>query len=305
MITSMSVFIRTVLVLGPSTSPPTPDNVQAIIKYGRPDGALLPPALIDQLCLASSGLSALRSLEYIHYCGAPLNRSTGAQLTPHVRVAPSIGSTEAGGYFVQLRNSMTDWDFVSFQPHAGAVFEWQHANLHELVFVRRPEYASMQQIFLVHPNKSRFETNDLWVEHPERKGSWQIVGRKDDYVYLAHGEGLHASTLEPEIERHELVQAALIGGHGRPKPVLLVELIPSAQTKAETESERQTLLKSLQPFLEKVNSQCHPSVQISQDLVIFAKKNKPFERTIKDSVARVQTLQRYKDEIEDIFANAA
>ncbi len=305
MVTSMSVFLRTVLVLGPSTSPPTPDAIQAIIKYGQPHGALLPPALIDQLCLDPSGLSALRSLDYIHYCGAPLRATTGAQLTPYVRVAPSIGSTEAGGYFVELSDSTTDWDFVSFQRHAGAEFEWQLGDLHELVFVRRPECASMQQIFLVHPDKSRFETNDLWVEHPERKGAWKIVGRKDDYVYLAHAEGLHASTLEPEIERHELIQAALIGGHGRPKPVLLVELIASAQAKVETVSEREALLRSLEPFLEKVNTQCHPSVQLTQELVIFAKQSKPFERTIKDSVARVQTLQLYKDEIEAIFANPA
>lgn len=57
---------------------------------------------------------------------------------------------------------------------------------------------------------------------------------------------------------------------------------------------------SLEPFLEKVNAQRHPSVQLSPQLVIFA--NMPFKRTIKDSVARVQTLQLYKDEIESTFA---
>ena len=299
----MSAFFHTVVVLGPSASPPTPDIVQAIIKYGQPHGALLPPALIDQLCLDASGLAALRNLDFIHYCGAPLGVNTGAQLMPYVRVAPSIGSTEVGGYFVELRNTLTDWDFVTFQHHAGAEFERRLGNLHELVFVRRPEYASMQQIFLVHPDKSRFETNDLWIEHPEYKGFWKIVGRKDDNVCLAHGGGLHASTLEPEIESHELVKSALIGGHGRPKPVLLIELIPNAQAKAETESDRKTLLRSLQPYIDKVNAQCHPSVQLSQELVIFGKK--PFERTIKDSVARVQTLQLYDDEIESIFANLA
>lgn len=301
MVTAISAFIHTVVILGPSTSPPTPDIVRAIIKYAQPHGAILPPALIGQICLDSSGLSALRSLDYVQYCGAPLGASLGAQLAPYVRLAPCIGSTEAGPYFIELHNSKTDWDFVSFQPHAGAEFERWLGNLHELVFVRRPEYASMQSIFLQYPDKSRFETNDLWIEHPDRKGLWKIVGRKDDYVCFAHGEGLHASTIEPEIERHELVKSALIGGHGLPKPVLLIELIPSAQPKAETEPEREALLRSLEPFLEKVNAQCHPSVQLSQQLVIFAKK--PFERTIKDSVARVQTLQLYKDEMESIFAD--
>lgn len=248
----------------------------------------------------SSGLSALRSLDYVQYCGAPLGASIGAQLALYVRLAPSIGSTEAGPYIIELHNSKTDWDYITFQPHAGAEFERWPGNLHELVFVRRPEYAFMQSIFLQYPDKSRFETNDLWIEHPERKGLWKIVGRKDDYVCFAHGEGLHASTLEPEIERHAHVKSALIGGHGRPKPVLLIELISSAQAKVETDPERKTLPRSLEPFLEKVNAQCHPSVQLPPQLVIFA--NMPFKRTIKDSVARVQTLQLYKDEIESTFA---
>ncbi|KAK3179111.1 hypothetical protein OEA41_001250 [Lepraria neglecta] len=294
-------FIRTVVVLGPSTLPPTPDIVRDIIKYGHPNGALLPPALIDQLCLDPSGLSALRSLDYIHYCGAPLGISTGAQLIPYVRVSPSIGSTEAGGYFVELRESAKDWEYISFQPFAGARFERRLDNLYELVFVRRPEYAAMQQVFMAHPDESRYETNDLWVEHSERKGLWKIVGRTDDYVYLAHGEGLHASTLEPEIERDQLVKAALIGGHSRPKPVLLIELVPDAQTKAESEAGRRALLESLQPYLDKVNAQCHPSVQLSQELIIFAKTNKPFERTAKGSVARAQSLQLYEDDIETIY----
>ena len=159
----------------------------------------------------------------------------------------------------------------------------------------------MQQVFMAHPDESRYETNDLWVEHSERKGLWKIVGRTDDYVYLAHGEGLHASTLEPEFERDQLVKAALIGGHSRPKPVLLIELVPDAQTKAESEAGRRALLERLQPYLDKVNAQCHPSVQLSQELIIFAKTNKPFERTAKGSVARVQSLQLYEDDIETIY----
>lgn len=87
----------------------------------------------------------------------------------------------------------------------------------------------MQQIFLLYPELDRFETNDLWIEHPTRKGLWRIVGRIDDYVCLAHGDSLYASTLEKEIEQHELVKAALIGGHGRPKPMVLLELLSETQ----------------------------------------------------------------------------
>ena len=287
------------VVLGP---PHTPEVVQAIIKYGKADGALLPPALIDRLCLDPLGLQALQSLKYIQYCGAPLNKSTGAKLALHTRVGPAIGSVESGNYCVALNNDPEDWDYMSFQPHVGAVFEQRVGDLHELVFVRKPKSA-LQQIFLVHPDKTRHETKDLWIEHPKRKGLWKIVGRTDDYVTFSHAEGLHASSLEPIIESHELVRAALIGGHGRDRPVLLVELIPDAQERADSGVERKALLDSLQPYLEKVNAQCHPSVHLSPELVLFANKDKPFKRTIKDSVARLLTLHMYEDDIEGLFAH--
>ena len=299
----MTGYIRTVVVLGPSTQP-TPEIVQDIIVHGRVEGAILPPNLIDQMCSSSQSLSALRSLDYLQYVGAPLGKNSGTLLSQYVRLAPSIGSTEAGGYFLELRDDHEDWDYMSFQPHAGAVFEHRHDMLHELVFVRRPE-CIVQQIFLVYPERSRFETNDLWHEHPKRKGLWKIMGRADDYVYLGTGDGLHASSLEPEIESHELVKAALIGGHGQARPVLLLELIGDIEANAANESWVREFKISLAPNLEKVNSQCHPSVRLSPDLILFATSDKPFERTIKSNVARVQTLRLYEKEITSLLGSIA
>ncbi|KAL6718052.1 hypothetical protein ACLMJK_004137 [Lecanora helva] len=303
---SISVFLGTVVVTGPSSSaPPTSGIVQDIIKYGRPNGVLLPPALIDQMCLDSAGLAALRSLDHVHYIGSPLGKVTGQKLIPYVKVTPAIGSIESGSYFIELNSQPEDWDYVSFHPKAGAEFEQRLGNLHELVFVRQPENSFVPQIFLVHRDKNRFETKDLWIKHPRRKGLWKIVGCTDDYITFSHAEGLHASSLEPIIESHELVKAVLIGGHGRPKPVLIVELIPGTGAKAENEMEQKDLLDSLQPYLDRVNEQCHTSVHLSKDLVLFAKKDKPFQRIIKESVARLQTLQLYEDEIESLYAASA
>lgn len=291
----MTGYINTTVVLGPS-SPPTPKTIQQIIQYGRVEGAILPPILIDQLCSNSHGLSALRTLDYLQYVGAPLGKKSGTLLSQYVRLAPSIGSTEAGGYFIELRADHEDWDYVSFQPHAGAIFEHRNEELHELVFVRQPECA-VQPIFLVYPDKLRFETNDLWIEHETRKGLWKIVGRTDDYVLLSTGEGLHASSLEPEFESLDFVKAALIGGHGRLRPVLILELIPDVEADMKSESWVKTFKATLTPHIEKVNSKCHPSVRLSPELILFADKGKPFERTIKGNVARAQSLKLYEQEM--------
>ncbi|RAL10367.1 putative AMP-binding enzyme [Aspergillus homomorphus CBS 101889] len=293
---SMTSFLHMVAVVGPA-APPSPPVVADILRYGRVDGALLTPAIIDELCLIPSGLDALRQMKYVHFAGAPLSAKAGAQLSTHVHLVPCIGSTEAGGYFTTVQGKDRPWDYITFQKHAGAEFEHRFNELHELVFVRRPE-CTMQQIFSVYPDRDRFETNDLWVEHPEYRGSWKIIGRTDDYVALAHADGLHASLLEPEIEAHPGVKSALIGGHGRPAPVLIVEFFP----EAEMGQDQQAVIESLRPYLEKVNAHVHECVSLSADRTIIAGKHKPFVRTIKGSVARLQTLSLYEDEIAALFA---
>ncbi|KAL1859416.1 putative NRPS-like protein biosynthetic cluster [Paecilomyces lecythidis] len=291
----MTSLVHMTAVVGPPGLP-SPEVVMDILRFGRVEGALLTPALIDQLCLSSAGVEALRELKYVHYAGAPLSAKSADLLTPHVQVVPCVGSTEAGGYFTAIHDNKDAWDYLAFQKHAGAEFEHRMNDLHELVFVRRPECA-MQQIFLVYPERDRFETNDLWKEHPEHKGLWKIIGRSDDYVYLSHADGLHASSLEPEITAHPSVKSAIIGGHARPAPVLIVELNPGT----EYENDPQAFITSLAPYIDKVNSHCHPSVQLSPERVIVATKEKPFIATIKGSVARLQTLALYEDEIAALF----
>jgi acyl-coenzyme A synthetase/AMP-(fatty) acid ligase len=298
MILSMSTFVHSVVVLGPP-GPPSPETLIDILKYGRVDGAVLVPALIDALCRDATGLAALKSLQYIHYAGGPLGVNSGKKLAADVRLIPTIGSTKVGGYFTKLRHDTEDWDYVEFNKYAGAEFEPRPGNLHELVFVRKPECAEMQQIFFLYPDRDRFKTNDLWMEHPTRKGLWKIVGRTDDYIPLTHGEGLYASTVEREIERHDLIQAALVGGHGKPKPVLLIEMVPGKHDEVL----RGEFMQSLMPYLEKVNAQCYESVRLSPELVLLAQPEKPFVRTLKGCVARLPSLSLYEQEIEGIYRN--
>ncbi|GIK02017.1 putative NRPS-like protein biosynthetic cluster [Aspergillus viridinutans] len=278
MILSMTTYAHGTLVTGPPT-PPSADTVVDIFKHGHVDSALLTPALIDK---------------------SPLSRKSGDLLAPHVQLVPAIGTTESGGYFTKFRRDEKDWDYIEFQKHAGAVFEPRSGDLHELVFVRLPE-CKMQQVFLLYPDIDRFETKDLWVEHPTRKGLWKIVGRMDDYLPLSHGDGIYAASLEPEIEQHSQVKAALIGGHGRPLPVLLVEL--HDESEVASDAGRQAMIKSLQPYIDKVNEHCHDCVKLSPERLIFASGGKAFIRTVKGSVARMPSLELYKEEISALFEN--
>lgn len=292
---ALTTFLDTTIVIGPST-PPTPESVLNVLHYGKVQGALLTPALLEEICRTKTGINALHNMECIHYAGAPLAAKVGNQLIFHVPVVCAIGATECGGYPITLHDHKDAWDYVKFPKSAGIVLEHRFNDLYELVFVRRPD-CPLQPVFMVYPDRDRFETKDLWVEHPVYKGLWKIIGRTDDYVAFSHGDGLYASSLEPEIEAHPAVKSALIGGNGRPAPVLLLELFPDAVTDGDHEE----FLISLQPYLDKVNERCHDCVKLSKERIILATEGKPFIRTIKGSVARLQTLDPYKDEIDALF----
>jgi hypothetical protein len=294
----MTSFLKMTAVFGPPGPPPSAQTIEDILRYGRADGAILVPALIDQICMRLSGLEVLRKMDYVHYAGAPLSSKTGELLDSHVQIVTCIGSTEAGGYLTKIRKERGDWDYVEFQEHAGTIMEPRLDNHYELVIVRRPE-CLYQPIFLLYPDRERFETNDLWVEHPTRKDLWKIIGRSDDYVYFTHGDGLHAATLEPVIEHHPEVQSALVGGHGHPAPVLIVELISGLEKISEEEKSK--FVESLQPYIDKVNSTCHPCVELSPQRVVIVSPDKPLVRTIKGSVSRQQSLKLYEQEIVALF----
>ncbi|KAJ5196981.1 hypothetical protein N7449_007460 [Penicillium cf. viridicatum] len=276
LVLAFTTFVDTTLVIGPAT-PPTRETVVNILKHGKVGVAVLTPAIIEELCLTPTGLNALRSLKSVHYAGAPLSAKAGDLLISHTRVVPTIGSTETGGYLTSVHGKKEAWNYVVFQKHAGIVFEHRFDDLYELIL-------TVTRLPICGPNIQTIRV-------------WKIVGRSDDHVSFSHGESLYASRLESEIEAHPAVQSALIGGHGHPAPVLLIELYP----ESAKEDSHDQFLASLQSNIEKVNSHVHDCVNLSADRIINATKEKPFVRTIKGSVGRMQTLTLYRNEVSTLF----
>lgn len=290
----MTVFLNTVVVVGPANSGPTTSaSVGDILKFGDVAGAILPPSLIEPLCRDSRGLERLRQLKYVYFAGAPLPASAAKELVDHVPVHPAMRSTEAGAYFIKIRGD-DDWEYYSFRPAMGVEFEQSTAELYELVFVRKPELARWQQIFQVYPDLDRFSTKDLWTKHPTKPDLWRYAGRSDDLVILSHGEDLYATDIEVAIEKHPDVAAALIGGQGRPRPFLIVEW----KNDPEGSDGR---LEKLWPVVEQANERCSDYVKLSRPLVFFTDPAKPLVRTAKGTVSRRQSLGLYASKIDELY----
>lgn len=310
----MTVFLQTIMVLGPVSAPPTAQVISQIFQHGGVVATILPPSLLEDLCAIPDSLALIRSqLKYVYFGGAPLPKAVGALIAPYVKLMPAIGSTEAGAYFVEVRNDDTnpeeDWSYYSFRPGMGCVFEPRtESGLYELVLRRQGKYERWQQIFHVYPTIDEFPTKDLWIKHPMREGLWEYAGRSDDMVILSHGRGLNAAKMEATIEEHAGIKAALIGGEGRKKPFLILELASNAH-RAEEESEEDpaapgSVIDALWPAVEKANQLCSELVQLSKPLTMLTSPSRPFLRTAKDTVARRDSLGLYEEEISALYAKA-
>ena len=93
----MTVFLSTVMVMGPtSILPPTANTIAQIIRYGAVESPLMPPSLIEDLCTDPGSLELIRKqVKYIDFAGTPLPQRVGNVLAPYLRLMPGIGSKEA------------------------------------------------------------------------------------------------------------------------------------------------------------------------------------------------------------------
>lgn len=291
-----TVFLNTVLVTGP-TGPATAASVAKILELGKVDGVILPPSLIEDLCRDPIGLARLRRVKYVYFAGAPLSTSAAEQLSDHVKIQSAMGTTEAGAYFLQIRDD-NDWNYYSFRPDMGVELEQRTEELYELVFHRRPELERWQQLFHVYPDMYQFATKDLFAKHPFKSNLWRYVGRMDDMIILSHGEDLYANGMEAEIEKHPDIKAAFIGGDRRPRPFLIVELFNGT---VSGQSEKDEWLDRIWPTVEKTNERCSEYVKLSRNLIAFTDPTKPLVQTAKGTISRRQSLELYAKEIEELY----
>lgn len=293
-----TVFLNMILVAGPPTYTKAEEVLQ-ILRHGKVSGAVLPPSLIEEVGRCSEGMDCLRQLRYLYFVGAPLPASTAEHLVGHCKLQPGMGSTEAGAYFISIRND-DDWEYYEFRPSMGVEFEQKTPELFELVFRRRPELARWQQLFHLYPDLEVFPTHDLWTKHPSKPGLWRYAARTDDLIIFSHGEDLWASEMEAEIQKHPKIRAALMGGQGRPHPFVIIELTEDASTLSS--SSQESMLAEVWPSIAKANEKCSEYVQLTEKLVIFTDPEKLLPRTTKDTVARQAGYALYLAEIERLYS---
>ena len=292
------LFLGMILIAGP---PGTPSAAQVIdiMKYGKAEGANMPPSQIEDVCNKPEGLELMRGLNSIYFAGAPISRHVAEKLVGHTKLFPAMGTTEAGAYFLKVRNDGEDWEYYCFRPSMGVELQKRSETLHELVFIRQLEHKRWQQLFMIYPDRTEVPTGDLWEQHPSKPDLWKYSGRLDDLLGLSHGEGLYTNKIEKEIEEHPGIRYAIMGASGKQRPFLLIDL---AEKTSLSEQERDAKLADIWPHVEKANEHCSNHFKLTRQRVIFSDPARPLPLTAKDTVLRKPAFALYGPEIEQAYS---
>ncbi|KAI9812571.1 MAG: hypothetical protein M1827_004560 [Pycnora praestabilis] len=292
-----TVFWDMILVLGPARKPASATTADQVHEYGNVLCGTYPPALLEELVRQPNLHENLKKLDVVRWGGAPLDKATGDWLAKHVRPQAIIGSTENGDW-PSIESSPEDWEYFHFHQAMGASFEHNGDDLYELIIVRKPELAAYQTVFIAYPDLCHCSTKDLWRKHPTKADHWKYVGRTDDLVVLTGEVKLYPTNMEKELEKHETIRSALIGGQGKLRPFVLLEL--AGETPA-SEAERERSIEKIWSAVEAANELCAEKGRLTRPLVAIAAPEKPFVKIWKGTLDRRATIKLYEREVKTLY----
>jgi thioester reductase-like protein/acyl-CoA synthetase (AMP-forming)/AMP-acid ligase II len=294
---AFSIFQRTELLLGPHGAPPSVSTVELVLKHGLAQASVMAPSLLAEVAADTAVLEMMARWSSVTYGGGPLPASTGHLLQTKLKVLQVLGSSETQNLPELLSTSEDDWPYLNFHPHLGLEFRERMEGLHELVFVRRPEFLKHQGAFCTFPKLDEYAMKDLYEKHPHKPGFWKYHGRLDDIIVLSNGEKFSPSEAQSMVGRCPGVKSALIIGTGREQPALLIE--PSTSGNLDNNTRNALILRAL-----CANQVLPAHAQIHATHIKVLEAPGAFLRSSKGEVRRASTIDALKDTIEALYSVA-
>lgn len=167
----------------------------------------------------------------------------------------------------------------------------------ELVIVRKDKDPGLQGVFYTFPDAKEYSTKDIFRRHPTLPNQWLHVGRTDDLINFSFGLFLNPVVFEDTISDHPNVMGVLVVGTNRFEPALLLE----PANVLSTEGERERLIDSVWPLVDRVNEQTVSYARINRNFIRVTEPDKPFPRASKGSIQRGAALKLYEKFIDSIY----
>ncbi|KAI5253455.1 acetyl-CoA synthetase-like protein [Aureobasidium subglaciale] len=288
-----SIYAQGPLILPPAGRSPNADLTLEILQVAKPETGFFPPAILEDIVDAPSGMETLSELSFIFFAGAPLAQEVGDRIAETTQIQTIIGSTEGTFWDSYITEDRADWGWFEWCEHTGAVME-PSGDLFEMVIKRVPGN-SVQGAFWSFPELDEYRTKDLYEEHPTKKGLWKYKGRNDDVIVLSNGEKFNPVMFEKDVEGHPAVKGALVVGQGRFQAGLILE--------TNTKTDPEAFLEQIWPTVEKANEKMAAHGRVWKSKIAIANPQKPFQRAPKGSIMRRKTNELYQAEIEALYSN--
>lgn len=281
-----------------------------------------------------------KSYNWIGYGGSPLDFATGEILrksfsssssSSPIRLQCAMGQTDVGPYDILFNPNPADWNLVQFSElHGYFLVEFdQREGLWELCVRRQQRQTEKgeggkwgkgkeecRHPFLMDEKLDVYHTRDLFRAVRRKKGGgeeegegegeeeiyWQSAGRVDDFIKLSTLTKFHSGQIESILETWcEEVQTCLVGGEGKIRPWVIVELRNKKNEKKENGTTASPLPESFWLAVDKANEILYSEAKIQREFVVFTDAERPIQRTGKGSVDRKKTVGLYEREIEALY----
>ncbi|KAL3709184.1 hypothetical protein TMatcc_002974 [Talaromyces marneffei ATCC 18224] len=296
-------FNNTTVILPLPGIPPTGEALLEILKHTTADWATMAPLTLEGISKDEKLLDEIsQRLKMLLFSGGSLPKVFGDVIATKIKLTSLLGSSESGPIptmYPLEYNFGRDWNYIQIHPALGAKFEDSAGGVAELVWERSPETEPYQTVFTIYPDLQVFRTKDLFTSHIELANTWTHASRSDDVIVFLHGEKINPIAYESNISKHPDVSTALMFGHQRFEPGLLIQPVESKHPL--TAVEKSQFIQHIWPNVEYANSLSPGYAQISQSHILFTDGDMPILRTLKGSIRRAEILKQYAAKIASVY----
>ncbi|KAJ7455824.1 hypothetical protein FB451DRAFT_1354034 [Mycena latifolia] len=282
---------------------PTPDNILANTRKTNSKMTITLPALLAVWSTSPEALAFLKTLSYIGFGGGCLPRRLGdALLKAGLNIRALYGASEIGciSSILPSKGDEEEWEWLHFSekiplrwvPQGDGTFECQV--LHSDTYAPSVENLS---------DTRGYATSDLFVNHPEKKHLWKIVGRTDDVIIHLSGENTVPAPIEDVVMSSPHVAAAIMFGRDKSQTGILIEPTPKESIDIGNPAQVAAFIDKLWPIIEEANSIAPKFSRIFRDMVVFTSPEKSLPRSAKGTVLRKAALAAFEREIEAAYDN--
>ncbi|KAJ7075175.1 putative aminoadipate reductase [Mycena belliarum] len=289
--------------VSPSTLPvfPTPDNVLDNARKTKCRTLTTVPALLSAWMRSPQSIAYLKTLDTVVWSGGPLPQRMGdALVDAGVNLLGVYGATEIGPLtsLVPREEDAKEWSWLRFTDAVDVRWVPQGDGTSECQVLTSEKFRPMVEN--LHDVKG-YGTSDLFVNHPEKKHLWKIVGRVDDVIVHTSGEKTVPAPMEDIVASSPDVAGAVMFGSERAQAGIIIETVPGLQIDVQNVTQLAELRDKIWPTIEEANRIAPAFSRLFKETMLFTSRDKPLPRAGKGTVLRKATINLYSPEIEAIY----